>query len=92
VVLFDGGSVKALSATWVHLIIGLATIGSVAGLAAGHVVNGTDALTIITGLSGVLLGTSSVSMGSAAGVTAAMTMPPQLTQQPTPVVTPPPVA
>ena len=86
---------KNLSASWVHLIIGLATIAAVSILASTHVVNGTDALTIITGLSGVLLGTSSVSMGSAAGVAAAMTMPPQLTQ-PAPItpspVTAPPVA
>ena len=53
-----------ISSTLAHLIIGLATIGSLSALAATHVVNGSEALTMITGIAGVLLGTSATTMGA----------------------------
>ena len=51
--------------TAAHLVIGLAAIAAATGMAIAHVVTGTDASTMIVGVAGVLLGTSSVSMGAA---------------------------
>ena len=51
--------------TIAHLVIGLATIASATGMAVAHVVSGTEASTMIVGVAGILLGTSSVSMGAA---------------------------
>ena len=51
-----------LSANVVHLVIGLATIAAIVVLAVTKTVNASEALTIITGISGVLLGTSSMAM------------------------------
>ena len=76
-----------LSPSAAHVIIGLATIGSMTGLAAAGSVNSTECITVITGIAGMLLGTSSSAMGSAAGISAVMTQPPveipaQATPQP----------
>ena len=60
-----------LSASWAHLIIGLATIGAVAGLSASGTVPGSEAITVITGIAGVLLGTSATTVGASTAAVAA---------------------
>jgi len=54
-----------ISPTLTHIIIGLATIGSIVGLAANGTVTGSEAVAVITGVSGVLLGTSATAVGAA---------------------------
>lgn len=78
---------KNLSPTWAHVIVGLAIIAATCVMACLHVLSGTEASTVIVGIGGVLLGTSSVSMGAANATTAAET----LTSTPSQPVTKPPV-
>jgi hypothetical protein len=54
-----------LSPSLVHLVGGLAGIGALAGLAATGTISGTDALPVIGGIVGVLLGTSAAAIGVA---------------------------
>lgn len=54
-----------LSPSIVHLLGGLAGIGTLAALAATGTITGADALYPITGIIGVLIGTSSSSVGAA---------------------------
>jgi hypothetical protein len=53
-----------------HLIAGLAIIGALAGLAAVGVIGGAPATSGILGVGGVLLGSSAVATGAAAGANA----------------------
>jgi len=67
-----------------HLIAGLAIIGAVAGLAAASVINGTDALGVITAVGSFLLGGTLATSAATQGATAALSTP-----QAPPVVVPP---
>ena len=58
-----------ISPTIAHVIVGVATIGAVTGLALKGDVSGNEAITVITGICGVLLGTSSVTMGAHSATT-----------------------
>ena len=62
---------KNLSATWAHVIVGLSIIVAATVMACLHVLSGSEASTVIVGIGGVLLGTSSVSMGAAQSTAAA---------------------
>ena len=57
-----------ISPTIAHVIVGVATIGAVTGALKGDV-SGNEAITVITGICGVLLGTSSVTMGAHSATT-----------------------
>ena len=65
-----------LSPSLVHLVGGLAGIGAVAGLAATGTISGADALPIIGGIVGVLLGTSATAIGVASVTPAPVVVPP----------------
>lgn len=55
---------KNLSLNLVHIIVGIVTIAAVVILATSNKVSGNEALTVITGLAGVLLGGSTASMAA----------------------------
>jgi len=55
---------KNLSLNLVHVIVGIITIAAVVILATSNKVSGNEALTVITGLAGVLLGGSTASMAA----------------------------
>ena len=47
-----------------HLVVGLAIIGSASALAASGTITGDAALGVITGVGGVLLGTTATTVGN----------------------------
>jgi len=79
---------RNLSPTWAHVIVGLAIIVAATVMACVHVLSGSEASTVIVGIGGVLLGTSSVSMGAQNATNAAEQLSAPV---PTPVPVPAPV-
>ena len=63
------GVLMNMSPTFAHVVVGVATSGAVTGLALQGSVSGNEAVTVITGICGVLLGTSSVTMGAHSATT-----------------------
>ena len=64
------------SASLVHLVIGIVVIAANVILAVTHVIDGQAAITLLTGVAGILLGTTAASVGNAQAVQAMNSQPP----------------